>query len=382
MASSITEASVLAAFDEKVRDGIVMYAEDMEKIYHEDQGFKFEFRLTAALKSKPAAVEDNAELDDADDEKGPSQTTSTSTSTSTSTTTANTVTPSHANTHTNDTKHTNDKITLDEEGNLPGGDISIAGFELTTIPSGGGEGDEEATHVLAFNKFCAYRPHLLLLTADGRRRQFEGLDKRDLGAAVEVLGGLNGGWGSDADADSDKEKRRQEYLVIFNCGKEGGCSRLHKHMQAIPAPDAIPMWPDLVDSGPKTEADDSGKQQQQQQEPPFRYFIHHFTGPSPPSKNDLTASYKHMLRQATELIPGREKVVEEDGDGRAVAVPHNVILGRRWIVVVPRVKAGVDGADVNAVGMLGVVWASKGETVGKWRELGARRVLGEVGVRR
>lgn len=40
MASPITEASVLAAFDEKVRDGIVMYAEDMEKIYHEDGGFK------------------------------------------------------------------------------------------------------------------------------------------------------------------------------------------------------------------------------------------------------------------------------------------------------------------------------------------------------
>ncbi|KAK1672648.1 hypothetical protein BDP55DRAFT_615384 [Colletotrichum godetiae] len=372
MASSISEASVLAAFDEKVRDGIVMYAEDMEKIYHEDGGFKFEFRLTAALKSKPAAVEDNAELDDADDEKGPSQTTSSSN------TTANSVTSSHANTHADDTKHTNNKITLDEEGNLPGGDISIAGFELTTIPASSGGRDGEATHVLAFNKFCAYRPHLLLLTADGRRRQFEGLDERDLGAAVEVLGGLNGGWGGEVKGVGGETG--QEYLVIFNCGKEGGCSRLHKHMQVIPAPDAIPMWPDIVDSGPETKADDSGKQQQQ--EPPFRYFIHHFTGPSPPSTNDLTAKYKFMLRQATDLIPGREKVVEEDGDGRAVAVPHNVILGRRWIVVVPRVKAGVDGADVNAVGMLGVVWASKGETVGKWRELGARRVLAEVGARK
>ncbi|KAF4773433.1 ATP adenylyltransferase [Colletotrichum scovillei] len=361
MASPITEASVLAAFDEKVRNGIVMYAEDMEKIYHEDGGFEFEFRLTAALKSKPAAVEDNAELDDADDGKGSSSQTPASAA-------------SHANTHTqDDDKHKNNKITLDEEGNLPGGDISIAGFELTTI---GGGGDEEATHVLAFNKFCAYRPHLLLLTADGRRRQFEGLGERDLGAALQVLGGLNGRWGADADGE---EQKGREYLVIFNCGKEGGCSRLHKHMQVIPAPVAIPMWPDLVasGSGTGTEAVGDGKQ-----EPPFRYFIHRFTGPSPPSTKDLTAKYRDMLRQATELIPGREKVVEEDGEGRAVAVPHNVILGRRWIVVVPRVKAGVDGADVNAVGMLGVVWASRPETVGKWRELGARRVLEEVGVGR
>ncbi|UQC89149.1 ATP adenylyltransferase [Colletotrichum lupini] len=364
MASPITEASVLAAFDEKVRDGIVMYAEDMEKIYHEDGGFKFEFRLTAALKSKPAAVEDNAELDEADDNGPPSRTNASATS--------------HANTRTQeDGKHRNNKITLDEEGNLPGGDISIAGFELTTV---GGGGDEEATHVLAFNKFCAYRPHLLLLTADGRRRQFEGLDGRDLGAAVQVLGGLNLGWGGDADAGADgEEEKRREYLVIFNCGKEGGCSRLHKHMQVIPAPGAIPMWPDLVDAGSGTGAEAVGDGKQ---EPPFRYFIHRFSGTSPPSTKDLTAKYRAMLRQATELIPGREEVVEEDGDGRAVAVPHNVILGRRWIVVVPRVKAGVDGADVNAVGMLGVVWASRPETVGKWRELGARRVLGEVGVGR
>ncbi|KXH54997.1 ATP adenylyltransferase [Colletotrichum nymphaeae SA-01] len=365
MVSPITEASVLAAFDEKVRDGIVMYAEDMEKIYHEDGGFKFEFRLTAALKSKPAAVEDNAELDEADDNGPSSQTNASATS--------------HASTRTRDEdKHKNNEITLDEEGNLPGGDISIAGFELTTVS--GGE-DKEATHVLAFNKFCAYRPHLLLLTADGRRRQFEGLDERDLGAAVQVLGGLNGRWGGKVKG-VDGGKDGQEYLVIFNCGKEGGCSRLHKHMQVIPAPEAIPMWPDLVDSDSSTGPEAVGGGKQQQQEPPFRYFIHHFTGPSPPSIKDLTAKYRDMLRQATELIPGREKVVEEDGDGRAVAVPHNVILGRRWIVVVPRVKAGVDGADVNAVGMLGVVWASRPETVGKWMELGARKVLGEVGVGR
>ncbi|KAJ0326231.1 hypothetical protein COL5a_007055 [Colletotrichum fioriniae] len=365
MASPITEASVLAAFDEKVRDGIVMYAEDMEKIYHEDGGFKFEFRLTAALKSKPAAVEDNAELDDADDETSPP-----------SQTTASAASRAHSHTHGKE-KHRdkNNRITLDEEGNLPGGDISIAGFELTTISGGG---DEEATHVLAFNKFCAYRPHLLLLTADGRRRQFEGLGERDLGAAVEVLGGLNGRWGGEVKG-VDGGKNGQEYLVIFNCGKEGGCSRLHKHMQVIPAPEAIPMWPDLVDSGYGTETEAVGDGEQ---EPPFRYFIHRFSGTSPPSTKDLTAKYRDMLRQTTELIPGREKIVEEDGDGRAVAVPHNVILGRRWIVVVPRVKAGVDGADVNAVGMLGVVWASRPETVGKWKELGARRVLGEVGVGR
>ncbi|CCF46045.1 Ap4A phosphorylase 2 [Colletotrichum higginsianum] len=87
-----------------------------------------------------------------------------------------------------------------------------------------------------------------------------------------------------------------------------------------------------------------------------------------------------MLRQATELIPGRDAVVEDDEDGKRVAMPHNVILGRRWMVVVPRVTDGVDGAGVNAAGMLGVVWASEVGTAEKWKRLGPRRVLREVGV--
>ncbi|KZL76591.1 tetraphosphate phosphorylase 2 (ATP adenylyltransferase) [Colletotrichum tofieldiae] len=343
--ATIDEASVLARFDKLVRNGTVMYAEDMEKIYHEDDDFKFEFRLTSALKSKPPAMEDNAELDDAAVEANGD---------SYASKTKNPGTDTNGNT----SNGTSREIELDADGCLPGGDISIAGYEVGPV----GE-----THVLSFNKFCAYRPHLLLMTADGRKRQFEELNSGDLGAARDVLAGLNGSNGGSG----------QEYLVIFNCGKMGGCSRLHKHMQVIPAPDAIPLWPDTVGSG-----------NAEGQDPPFRFFIRRFSGSSSgnetrvlPSADDLAKTYWQMLRQATELIPGREKVVEEDGAGRKVAVPHNVVLSERWMVVIPRVKDVVDGAGVNAAGMLGVVWASETETVDKWRRLGLKRVLGEVGIR-
>ncbi|KZL79664.1 atp adenylyltransferase [Colletotrichum incanum] len=347
--TTIDEASVLARFDKLVGDGTVMYSDDMEKIYHEDGGFKFEFRLTSALKSKPPAMEDNAELDDANvNANGDSDRSKTK----------NPSTDTNGNTS-NGTSH---EIKFDADGCLPGGDISIAGYEVGPV----GE-----THILSFNKFCAYRPHLLLMTADGRRRQFEGLNSGDLGAAREVLAGLN----------SSNHGSGQEYLAIFNCGKMGGCSRLHKHMQLIPAPDAIPLWPDTVASG-----------NAEGQDPPFRYFIHRFSGSSNgnhsnetgvlPSADVLASAYWQMLQQATELIPGREKVVEEDRVGRKVAVPHNVVLSERWLVVVPRVKDVVDGAGVNAAGTLGVVWASEMETVDKWKKLGLKRVLGEVGIRK
>ncbi|KAK1964647.1 ATP adenylyltransferase [Colletotrichum sublineola] len=346
--TAIDEASVLARFDKLVADGVVMYAEDMEKVYHEDRGFKFEFRITSALKSKPAAVGDNAELDDA---KGGADNRTSSETKAPGTGAGN---------------GTRGGVELDAGGCVPGGDISIAGYEIGLVGGGG-------THVLAFNKFSAYRPHLMLVTADGRRRQFEALDGADLGAAREVLTGLRRGSG-------------REYLVIFNCGKEGGCSRLHKHMQVIPAPDAIPLWPDEV--GPEERAGGVPG-------PPFRYFVHRFAGPlngggggdetgELPSADELVGVYRQMLRQAAAMVPGREGAVEEDGDGngRGVEVPHNVVLGERWMVVIPRVTDGVDGAGVNAAGMLGVVWAAGAETVDKWKRLGPRRVLGEVGVQR
>ncbi|GKT45999.1 diadenosine 5',5'''-P1,P4-tetraphosphate phosphorylase 2 [Colletotrichum spaethianum] len=350
--TAIDEALVLARFDKLVGDGVVMYAEDMEKIYYEDGGFKsrqVEFRITSALKSKPGAVKDNAALDDAN---------------------ANANGDSHASRTKNPNTDTNGNaqngtprgIEFDANGCLPGGDISIAGYEIGPV----GE-----SHVLAFNKFCAYRPHLLLMTADGRKRQFEGLSSGDLGVASEVLAGLNrGGRGGG-----------QEYLVIFNCGKEGGCSRLHKHMQVIPAPDVIPLWPDEVGSTGDAEG----------QELPMRYFIHRFSESSNgnhsggrgemPSADELADAYWQMLQQAAEVIPGRKEAVEKDNVGREVTVPHNVVLSERWMVVIPRVTDGVDGAGVNAAGMLGVVWASETKTVDKWKRLGPRLVLSEVGIR-
>ncbi|KAH0438019.1 hypothetical protein CcaCcLH18_03511 [Colletotrichum camelliae] len=316
----IDEASVLKQFDELVRKGTVLYSDDLKRIHHQDGGFEFEFRLTSALKTKPAAVFDNSELDTSTPPKSPSPSPQTSIS--------GTTTP----------------MELDAEGQIPGGDISVAGFVISGV---------NASHVLMFNKFCAYRPHLILLTADGHRRQFEPLGRDDLEAARDVLRGLN-------------SNGESEYLVIFNCGKDGGFSRLHKHMQVIPAPSDFRLWPD--EAGLEAAV-------------PYEYLVKRFEG-GIPGREELGGVYGEMLRAATALVPGREEVVEEDGDGNGVAVPHNMILSERWMVVVPRTKVDVDGAGVNAAGMLGIVWASGEETYEQWLGLGPREVLAEVGVRK
>lgn len=188
------------------------------------------------------------------------------------------------------------------------------------------------------NKFPSARPHYLILTQNGFRRQFEALDINDLTAARQVISSLH-----------------SRHLMLFNCGINGGCSRMHKHMQLIPAPDGFPLWPDS-----------------EQVELPFKFAMHRFRGGLPPA-NELLTIYRALLRRAERAL-GHAAL-----EGEA-AVPHNVIMDRNWLVVVPRRSAGWDGIDTNAAGMLGMVWVKSEEKMNIWLERGPANVLAQLGV--
>lgn len=209
--------------------------------------------------------------------------------------------------------------------------------------------DIGSTHLAAFNKFSSARPHLLVLTQDGFRRQHEPLDIDDVTSLRNILLSLDdGGTASN-------------YLAIFNCGIESGCSRLHKHMQVFPAAPDFPLWPDSEDAGGQP----AGL--------PFQCFVHHFgeDGLRVGSAQEVTEIYQKLLsRVESVLSPGL----------KTATIPHNVILNRKWIVVVPRRKAGVNGADVNAAGFLGMVWVSSEDKMTRWTEQGPGAVLREVGL--
>ncbi|KAA6408834.1 MAG: hypothetical protein FRX48_07178 [Lasallia pustulata] len=81
-----------------------------------------------------------------------------------------------------------------------------------------------SSHTLILNRYCVYRPQFILVTNDVKQRQSTPLDRTDLEAACTLL--------------NTYERR---HLVIYNCGKEAGSSRLHKHLQALPVPDP-PEW--------------------------------------------------------------------------------------------------------------------------------------------
>lgn len=222
-----------------------------------------------------------------------------------------------------------------------GSDISTTGFEI---------GQVNDTHFIIANKFCYARPHLMLLTTNGYRRQYEPLDMSDLAAIRNILSSMT-----------------QEYIAFFNCGRDGGCSRLHKHMQLIPKP--LHSFADFLDVEDGTARPPNV---------PFQWFYQRLDINNVDAA-ELTRIYTGLLQQATAVGQGKS---EHAGLALSnAACPHNLIMSKRWMIVIPRRRAGINKeAGANALGMLGVIAVATSPEMDNWVRLGLTESLRALGV--
>ncbi|KAL6835708.1 ATP adenylyltransferase domain-containing protein [Trichoderma sp. SZMC 28015] len=288
------EMVILSKFDKLVNSGVVLYDENQETVQHVDGELEFQFLLTSALVKKPVlgppSSEKNAEFN-------------------------------------------GDKA--------DGSDISTKGFEIGPIGN---------IHFVIANKFCYARPHLMLLTCDGYRRQYEPLDEAGLEAAQTVLLSMS-----------------QDFVVFYNCGQDGGCSRLHKHMQLIPKPPH--SFADFLDN--EASSDNPPKV-------PFHWFYQRIDVANTDAKG-LTEVYRNLLQQATAV--GQGLAQHADSAPQGAACPHNFIMSKRWMIVIPRRRAGINKeAGANALGMLGVIAVATRAEIDNWIRLGLSESLRELGV--
>ena len=210
-----------------------------------------------------------------------------------------------------------------------------------------------STHNLVFNKFCLYRAQYMLLTADSHQRQDASLTIEDLAAAWKVMNGFE-----------------TDHYSFYNCTSDSGNSREHKHMQLFEKPlngedeHGFVLFPDSEDT-PRV---------------PFKHFVEYFensTHSSPsqerkePSTEELLVTYERLLAKTRDAL-GLPETTER--------VPHNMVLVKEWMMLIPRRKALVGDTTVNAAGMMGLVWATSDEAVEEWKTLGPAKVLAEVGV--
>ncbi|KAL2835600.1 ATP adenylyltransferase-domain-containing protein [Aspergillus pseudoustus] len=290
MTSSLSYYDILSTFDALVAKKAVFYA-PRKTIQLEDAGFALEFHISPSLTKKPQDGDPVSGHEDPKAEK--------------------------------------------PKCFGPGSDIGNddPGLLLATI---------RETHLLVVNKFCMFRPQLLLLTSDSYRRQREPLDLNDLSAACSVLSDLSA----------------RPLFVIYNCGPVGGASRQHKHLQVLPRP-------------PRLFPDERGFDSKNV---PFRYFLRYLDG------LDIGASdghvklfdvYKSLLAEAKQAL-GIDPESED-------YFPHNVALVKEWIIVVPRQRVDVEGVTANAPGMLGSVWLTSDEQLEQWKQVGPRKVLAGLG---
>ncbi|KAJ5598448.1 hypothetical protein N7537_008532 [Penicillium hordei] len=282
------ESLILSKFDNLVQSGIVQYDDKQQIIEHIDGDLKFQFVLTSALIKKPTLTTAESQPD------------------------ANTQKPEKRE----------------------GSDISTTGFELGALDS----------HLVIVNKFCFARPHLMLLTFDGYKRQYEALDKSDLNDTWQLL-----------------NSAQSDYVAFYNCGPNGGCSRLHKHLQVMPLP--ANSFAAFLDSPDETET-----------KVPFRWFYRRFEGNV--TSAALFGTYKDLLEEATKV--GGEYTT--DAPPGAVC-PHNVIFTKRWMIVLPRRRGAINKeAGVNSLGMLGVIAVATTKEIDNWVRLGLTESLAELGV--
>jgi len=112
------------------------------------------------------------------------------------------------------------------------------------------------------------------------------------------------------------------------------------------------------------------------QDIPFRHFIHSLHSAdlaNPIGSNALLEVYAGLLARTRDTLG----IPADDSES---ACPHNVLLVKEWIVVIPRRSNDFEGVTANAAGMMGSVWLMNEAQLDRWRALGPTKVLSQLGV--
>jgi ATP adenylyltransferase len=169
-------------------------------------------------------------------------------------------------------------------------------------------------HYVLLNKYNVLPQHVLIVT-----RAFERQEAPLTGADFEALAACMAGFGD---------------VGFYNSGPEAGASQARKHLQLVPMRE-IPIEP-FLDAGGKL---------------PFPYV---FTRISEPA-----AAYEQYRRLQ-------------------IAGPYNLLVTRRWMLMVPRARERFESITVNALGFAGTLFARTRGELERIRELEPMNVLRHV----
>lgn len=206
-----------------------------------------------------------------------------------------------------------------------------------------------ATHIALINKFTALEYHLLMATRAFEDQRCQ-LTQKDCEA---LLIGL-----TEIDA-----------LCFYNAGHEAGANQTHKHLHLLPLDATIaplPIEPLLRFA-----------QTDRMIVPrlPFRHAYaamdHDWTNPEKDSGASLHACYRKVLHAAG-------LSVDATSGSHGLTAPYNLLMTRKWMLVVPRAHACFQNILVDALGFVGMFLVKDRQQLATLRRFGPMTALQHV----
>jgi len=202
-------------------------------------------------------------------------------------------------------------------------------------------------HVCLLNKFNVVDHHLLVVTREEESQQ-DKINKKDFNALAMVMRDVDG-------------------LAFYNGGKIAGASQPHKHLQLIP----MPMAP--CEELPFSEALNQLKPGHPNRSPDLKF--RHAGMQLPESTFDDTERAAEVLHTIYNQL--REELDITD-DGIQTTAPYNLLITRKWMLMVPRSEETFEGISFNSLAFVGALLVRTDEDREKLKANGLMNTL--VGV--
>lgn len=210
--------------------------------------------------------------------------------------------------------------------------------------------DVSDTHLCLLNKYNVIDHHLLIITRNFERQE-RALTRPDFEALSHCL----------AEFDA---------LGFYNSGPVAGASQPHKHLQLVPLPlgedaPAIPIEPLLASPASRAEVTRVARL-------PFR---HAFSRLDPVADADplMHAAFIHKVYLAMLSAVGFDPALPEPP-------PYNLLVTRRYMLLIPRVRDRFGTVPVNALGFAGSFFVPDTERLEAIRRAGPMTVLRGVAI--
>lgn len=215
--------------------------------------------------------------------------------------------------------------------------------------------DISNTHVCILNKFNVVDYHLLIIT-----RAFEEQE------SLLTLQDFIAMWACLAEIDG---------LAFYNGGFTAGASQRHKHLQIISLP-LVPTGTELPIETVLTTAQFQGSVTTIPEFP----FVHAFTYLAPDWAQSPLAAASATLNCYRTLL---RTVGLEDGEGVSAnkqSSAYNLLVTRKWMLLVPRSQENFESICVNSLGFAGSLFVRDEQQLQILKHYGPMTVLKQVAI--